>query len=180
MSIHTTNFDQYFESINNGNKKVGDLDKVPGKITSIQEYKSPKSGKKSLKLTISVNEGEVFTYLGFSNDKSVEITKARLVKLCIAAVGMEETKKIYEAAANDEDVDNEVDLILELGTKLNKKLKKNPVDVIVTRTKSEDGFWDTKWFIPDYNQQDGSEEEVEKPSTENTEDFLKDLAEEAK
>jgi len=175
MANMVTNFDQYFESINNGNKKVGDLDKVPGKITSIQEYKSTKSGKKSLKLTISVNEGEVFTYLGFSNDKSVEITKARLVKLCIAAVGMEETKKIYEAAANDEDVDNEVDLILELGTKINKKLKKNPVDVIVTRSKSEDGFWDVRWWLKD-SEDKKEETKAEEPSTENTEEFLKDLA----
>lgn len=175
MPIKTTNFDQYFSTIQN-QKKVGELENAPGKVTQISEYKSPKSGKTSLKLTIDVDGSDVYTYLGYSNEKSIEISKARLVKLCIAAIGMDGTKKIYEEAANDEDVSDDKDLILEIATRLNKKLKKTPVDVIVTRTKSEDGFWDTKWFIPDDNQQDGSKEEVEKPSTENTEDFLKDLA----
>ncbi len=88
---------------------------------------------------------------------------------------MEETKKIYEAAANDEDVDNEVDLILELGTKLNKKLKKNPVDVIVTRTKSEDGFWDVRWWLKDSEDQKEPKAEPAPESTD-TDQFLKDIA----
>lgn len=176
MSTITKNFDQYFESIKNQGQKIGELDKAEGTITSIQEYKSPKSGKKSLKLTITVNGGEIGTYLGYSTEKSAEISKARLVKLSIAAVGMEETRKIYEAAANDEDVESDADLIVELGNKLNKKLKKNTVKIVVSRTKSEDGFWNTTWHLPD----DKSESDVhpvpeENTKSENSDDFLGSL-----
>ena len=171
-------FDTYFETIKNNTGKIGELKDAEGKIVQIQEYKSQKSGKKSLKLTIAVDGGEVFTYLGFSNEKSIEITKARLTKLCIAAVGMAETKKIYEAAANDEDVEDDVDLILELGTKINKKLKKNSVEVVVTRTKTEDGFWDTKWHLKDSDEPALPEESKAKP--EDADDFLGEIAEEAK
>lgn len=173
--LKTTNFDQYFESIKNTTgKKVGELDKAPGKITSIAEYKSPKSGKNSLKITISVDGSDVFTYLGYSSEKSAEISKGRLVKLAIAAVGMDETKKIYEAAANDEDVEKDEEFIVEFATKLNKKIKKNPVDVVVTRKKEGD-FWDTKWFIPN----DPIAENSEGPKTEcqDGEKFLEDLVE---
>ena len=180
MANINKNFDEYFESIKNNTGKIGELKDANGKIVQIQEYKSQKSGKKSLKLTIAVDGGEVFTYLGFSNEKSIEITKARLTKLCIAAVGMAETKKIYEAAANDEDVDDDVDLILELGTKINKKLKKNQVEVVVTRTKTEDGFWDTRWHLPEAKSEGNSAEQPPIPqeseaSAESTDEFLNDL-----
>lgn len=180
MANINKNFDEYFESIKNNTGKIGELKDAEGKIVQIQEYKSQKSGKKSLKLTIAVDGGEVFTYLGFSNEKSIEITKARLTKLCIAAVGMAETKKIYEAAANDEDVEDDVDLILELGTKINKKLKKNSVEVVVTRTKTEDGFWDTKFHLPESKSEGSTTEQPPLPgeseaSAENTDEFLNDL-----
>ena len=180
MANINKDFDSYFESIKNNTGKIGELKDAEGKIVQIQEYKSQKSGKKSLKLTIAVDGGEVFTYLGFSNEKSIEITKARLTKLCIAAVGMAETKKIYEAAANDEDVEDDVDLILELGTKINKKLKKNSVEVVVTRTKTEDGFWDTKFHLPESKSEVNSTEQPPLPeeseaSAENTDEFLNDL-----
>lgn len=178
MANINKDFDSYFETIKNNTSKVGELKDADGKVTAIQEYKSAKSGKKSLKLTIAVEGGEVSTYLGYSNEKSAEISKARLTKLCIAAVGMAETKKIYEAAANDEDVEDDVDLILELGTKLNKKLKKNPVEVVVTRTKTEDGFWDCKWHLKDANEPALPEEAKAKP--EDADDFLGEIAKEAK
>lgn len=167
--ITMTNFDSYFNSIQN-QQKVGDLDNAPAKITSIQDYKSPKSGKNSLKLTINVNGSDIAAYLGYGSEKSAEISLARLTRLSVAAIGIEETKKIYEASANDEDVDTVPDLIVEFGTKLNKKIKKNPVDVLVTRHKEGD-FWDTKWFI----QSEETAETAEAPKTEETDEFLKDI-----
>ena len=179
MANINKDFDSYFETIKNNTGKIGELKDAEGKIVQIQEYKSQKSGKKSLKLTIAVDGGEVFTYLGFSNEKSIEITKARLTKLCIAAVGMAETKKIYEAVANDEDVTDDKDFILEFASKLNKKLRKNPTEVIVSRTKNEEkGLWDTKWHLKDSDEPALPEESKAKP--EDTDDFLGEIAEEAK
>lgn len=183
MSINTTNFNSYFDSIQT-KQKIGELEDVPAKVTSLAEYRSQKSGKTSIKLTISVNGGEVYTYLGYSNEKSAEISKARLVKLSVAAIGYDGTKKLYEDAANDEDVSTDAELIVEIANKLNKKLKKNPVDVIVSRKKDGD-FWDTKWRLPNdaaksEDQKTQSSEqpplpEESKTSTESTDEFLKDL-----
>lgn len=185
MSIKTNNFESYFGSIQT-KPKIGELEDAPAKITSLAEYRSQKSGKTSIKLTISVNGGEVYTYLGYSNEKSAEISKARLVKLSVAAIGYDGTKKLYEDAANDEDVTTDAELIVEIATKLNKKIKKNPVDVIVTRKKNGD-FWDTSWHLVS-NSETSNEEKTEAPksaeptlpeegkgSAESTEEFLKDL-----
>lgn len=185
MPIQTTNFNSYFDSIQT-KPKIGELKDVPAKVTSLAEYRSPRSGKTSIKLTISVNGGEIYTYLGYSNEKSAEISKARLVKLSIAAIGYDGTKKLYEDAANDEDVSTDAELIVEIATKLNKKLKKNPVDVIVSRKKDGD-FYDTKWRLPndtakteDQKTEGQSTEqpplpEESKGSAESTDEFLKDL-----
>lgn len=179
MANLTKNFDQYFETIQTNTSKIGELKDAEGKVTEINEYKSQKSGNRSLKMTINVNGGDIFTYLGFSSEKSMEITKARLTKLCIAAVGMAETKKIYEAVANDEDVTDDKDFILEFASKLNKKLRKNPTDVIVSRTKNEEkGLWDTKWHLKDSDEPALPEESKAKP--EDADDFLGEIAEEAK
>lgn len=177
MSIKTTNFDTYFESIQT-KPKVGELEDAPAKVTALSEYRSQKSGKTSIKLTIDVNGSEIYTYLGYSNEKSAEISKARLVKLAIAALGYDGTKKLYEEASNDEDVTTDVELLLEIATKLNKKVKKNPIDVIVTRKKSEDGFWDTKFYLPEDHKQDGSKEPKAEPAPEtgDADEFLKDIA----
>lgn len=177
MSIVTPNFDQYFDSIQT-KPKVGELDNVTAKVTSLAEYKSQKSGKTSIKLTINVNGSEIYTYLGYSNEKSAEISKARLVKLAIAALGYDGTKKLYEDAANDEDVTTDAELIVEIANKLNKKLKKNPVDVIVTR-KKEGEFWSTKWHLPESKSEESTSEvplpEESKASEEKTDEFLNDL-----
>lgn len=181
MSIKTTNFDSYFTTIQT-KPKIGELEDAPGKVTSLAEYKSPKSGKTSIKLTIDVNGVDIFTYLGYSNEKSAEISKARLVKLAIAALGYDGTKKLYEEAANDEDVTTDAELIVEIANKLNKKLKKNPVDVIVTR-KKEGEFWDCKWRLPadetktesTANANEPPLPEESKASAEGTDDFLNDL-----
>lgn len=182
MSIKTANFNQYFDSIQT-KPKVGELQDAQAKVTSLAEYKSQKSGKTSIKLTINVNGSEIYTYLGYSNEKSAEISKARLVKLAIAALGYDGTKKLYEDAANDEDVTTDAELIVEIANKLNKKLKKNPVDVIVTRKKDGD-FWDTKWRLPDDSSKtEESKANVNEPplpeeskaSAESTDDFLNEL-----
>lgn len=176
MANFNKSFDSYFESIKNQGQKIGELNEAEGSITAIQEYKSNKSGKSSLKLSISVQGGEIHTYLGYSSEKSAEISLARLTKLCIASVGMEETKKIYEAAANDEDVEDESDLIVELGLKLNKKLKKNPVKIIVSRTKTEDGFWDVRWHLADEPKSEQAQKTQEPPiPVENKEDDTGDF-----
>jgi hypothetical protein len=183
MSMNVTNFNSYFDSIQQ-KPKIGELEDAPAKITSLAEYRSQKSGKTSIKLTISVNGGEIYTYLGYSNEKSAEISKARLVNLSIAAIGYDGTKKLYEDAANDEDVTTDAELIVEIANKLNKKLKKNPVDVIVSRKKEGD-FWDTKWRLPsnDTKTEDQKTQCSEQPplpeegkgSAESTDEFLKDL-----
>ena len=182
MSIKTANFNQYFDSIQT-KPKVGELQDAQAKVTSIAEYKSQKSGKTSIKLTINVNGSEIYTYLGYSNEKSAEISKARLVKLAIAALGYDGTKKLYEDAANDEDVTTDAELIVEIANKLNKKLKKNPVDVIVTR-KKEGEFWDVRWRLPDDSSKtEGSTANVNEPplpeeskaSAEGTDEFLNEL-----
>lgn len=167
MAITTNNFDAYFQSIQN-KQKVGDLEDARGKVVSIAEHKSNKTGRTSLKMTIDVNGAEVYAYLGYNSDKSAEISKARLTKLSIAAIGIEETKKIYEAAANDEDVETDAEFIVEFAGKLNKKLKKSPVDIIVTRKKEGD-FWDTTWRLPDMS------DEEDAPKAEATDDFLQDI-----
>lgn len=180
MSIKTANFNQYFDSIQT-KPKVGELEDAPAKVTSLAEYKSQKSGKTSIKLTINVNGSEIYTYLGFSNEKSAEISKARLVKLAIAALGYDGTKKLYEDAANDEDVTTDAELIVEIANKLNKKLKKNPVDVIVSR-KKEGEFWNTSWHLPS-NESTKEESKTNEPplpeeskaSAEGTDEFLNEL-----
>jgi len=174
MANIVKDFDSYMDQIKNNTGKVGELTEAKGKVTAIQEYKSPKSGNKSLKMTIQVEGGEISAYLGFSTEKSIEITKARLTKLCIAAVGMAETKKIFEDVANDSDIDTEVDFILEFSAKLNKKLRKNPTEVIVSRTKNEEkGVWDVRWHLPEAEEVPLPEEN--KAKNENTDDFLGDL-----
>lgn len=180
MSIKTTDFQNYFDSIQT-KPKVGELDNAPAKVTALAEYRSQKSGKTSIKLTINVNGSEIYTYLGYSNEKSAEISKARLVKLAIAALGYDGTKKLYEDAANDEDVTTDAELIVEIATKLNKKLKKNPVDVIVSR-KKEGEFWDTRWHLPTdesktetANVNEPPLPEESKASAENTDEFLNEL-----
>lgn len=179
MAIMTNNFESYFGSIQT-KPKIGELDNVTAKITSLAEYRSSKSGKTSIKLTIDVNGGEIYTYLGYSNEKSAEISKARLVKLSVAAIGYDGTKKLYEEAANDEDVSTDAELIVEIATKLNKKIKKNPVEVIVSRKKEGD-FWDVKWRLPvDATKNEAKVDEPALPeegkgSAEDTDNFLNDL-----
>ena len=182
MSIKTTDFQNYFDSIKT-KPKVGELEDAQAKVTALTEYKSQKSGKTSIKLTINVNGSEIYTYLGYSNEKSAEISKARLVKLAIAAIGYDGTKKLYEDAANDEDVTTDAELIVEIANKLNKKLKKNPVDVIVTR-KKEGEFWDVRWRLPaDESKTEESKANVNEPplpeeskaSAESTDEFLNEL-----
>ena len=48
MANINKDFDSYFETIKNNTGKIGELKDAEGKIVQIQEYKSQKSGKKSI------------------------------------------------------------------------------------------------------------------------------------
>lgn len=62
------------------------------------------------------------------------------------SVSEEKAKAIFEAAANDEDVNDEPTLAEVLAEKLNKKLKNTPIEVYVDRVKDGD-FWNVKWRL---------------------------------
>lgn len=152
MANIITNFDQYYEGIKNSNgPKVGELKDKEAKITNISEHKSQKSGKTSIQLTINVDGSDISTYMGLTSDKSREISLARLTKLSVAAIGIEATKKLYEDAMKSEDNDSDEERLMDFALKVGKKLRKSPANVIVTRTKTEDGIWDTAWRLSDDN-----------------------------
>lgn len=150
MSI-TSSFDNYFTTIKTNPSKIGELKDKEAKVVNIGEHKSSKSGKTSIALTIDVDGTEISAYLGFGSEKSIEITLNRLTKLAISGLGMEVTKKLYEDAMNSEDSDSDEERIIDFATKIGRKFKKTPADVIINRTKSEDGFWDTSWRLPENN-----------------------------
>ncbi len=150
MSI-SANFNDYFTSIKTSSNKIGELKDKEAKVVNIGEHKSTKSGKTSIALTIDVDGTEISAYLGFSSEKSIEITLNRLTKLAISGLGMEVTKKLYEDAMNSEDNDTDEDRIIDFAQKIGKKFKKTPAVVIVSRSKTEDGFWDTNWRLPENN-----------------------------
>jgi hypothetical protein len=165
--ITNTSIEDYFSSIQTA-PKVGDLDNEICKITSVAEYKSTKSGKTSLKITFDKDGAEFGSYLGLGSEKAIDITNARLTKICAACVGPEEMMKMFKASYEDEDVENTRDLALDFAIKVNKKLKKNPVDAIVTRHKSEDGLWNVKWKLSDEDKEETADEQ---PSEKKEEDF---------
>jgi len=153
MSNIITSFDNYFSNIKNSTgSKVGELKDKEAKITNISEHKSQKSGKTSIQLTINVDGSDISTYMGLTSDKSREISLARLTKLSVAAIGIEATKKLYEDAMTSEDNDSDEERLMDFALKVGKKLRKSPANVIVTRTKTEDGIWDTNWRLSDDNQ----------------------------
>lgn len=174
MSITTDNFNDYFSSIQT-TPKVGDLDNATVKLISVAEYKSNKSGKTSLKITFD-NEGAEFgTYMGLGTDKAIDITNNRLLQIATAAIGAEEAIAMFKAAFEDEDNEHDTrEIAMDFATKVNKKLKKKPVDAIVTRQKGEDGLWSVKWRLPSADA-DKSEPEQEDTKTEETGDFLDSL-----
>lgn len=182
------NFDQYYEGIKNSNgPKVGELKDKEAKITNISEHKSQKSGKTSIQLTINVDGSEISTYMGLTSDKSREISLARLTKLSVAAIGIEATKKLYEDAMKSEDNDSDEERLMDFALKVGKKLRKSPANVIVTRTKTEDGIWDTSFRLSNDNafmsalQSKETATNVEQPpvpgeaKSESSDDFLSEL-----
>ena len=182
MSIKSNSFDEYFTSIQSTNK-VGDLENEVCKIISVAEYKSPKSGKTSLKITFDKDGAEFSSYFGLASDKSIDITNGRLIKLYTAATTPEDAMAAFKKSFEDEDNDHDTKSIaIDFATKLTKKLKKNPVEVIVTRHKNEEGLWDVKWKIKS-DEEEAAEKKVDEPSlpeegkasTENTDEFLNDL-----
>lgn len=172
MAITTENFNDYFSSIQTS-PKIGDLDNATAKLVSVAEYKSPKSGKTSLKITFDYEGAEFGTYLGLSTDKAIDITNSRLLKICTSAIGAEDAIKVFKEAFEDEDNGHDTKLIaMDFATKVNKKLKKKPVDAIVTRHKTPEGLWEVKWKLADEADKTESESESK---TEDTGDFLDSL-----
>lgn len=167
MAITTTEFDSYFSSIQTS-PKVGDLDNEICKIVSVAEYKSTKSGKTSLKITFDKDGAEFGSYLGLGSDKAIDITNSRLSKICAACVGPEEMVKMFKSSYDDEDVENTRDLAVDFAIKVNKKLKKSPVEAIVTRHKSEDGLWEVRWKLAEDDKEETADEQ---PSEKKEEDF---------
>lgn len=182
-------FTTYFSNIKNSNgPKVGELKDKEAKITNISEHKSQKSGKTSIQLTINVDGSDIYTYMGISSEKSREISLARLTKLSVAAIGIEATKKLYEDAMKSEDNDSDEERLMDFALKVGKKLRKSPANVIVTRTKNEEGIWDTNWRLADDNaftsalksdkedKSSAKEPPIPGESKEsNTDDFLREL-----
>ena len=145
MSI-TNSFDEFFNSNGTG-KKIGELKNKECKIAGLTEYKSTKSGKSSIKVSIDCEGTEIRTFLGYSTEGAMKISLSKLTHIATASVGKEEAKKMFEESCKDEDVSDNVDLILDYANKVNKKLRKNPVSVYVDREKDDQGFWNTKYRI---------------------------------
>lgn len=179
MSITKDNFNDYFNSIQTS-AKVGDLDNATVKLISVAEYKSTKSGKTSLKITFDHEGAEFGTYMGLGTDKAIDITNNRLLQIATAAIGAEYAIAMFKEAFEDEDNEHDTrEIAMDFATKLNKKLKKKPVDAIVTRHKSEEGLWEVKWKLPS-DEEEKSEDSAEAPKneptkTEDTGDFLDSL-----
>jgi hypothetical protein len=174
MANITTNFDEYYSSIQTS-AKVGDLDNATVKLISVAEYKSTKSGKTSLKITFDHEGAEFGTYMGLSTDKAIDITNNRLLQIATAVIGAEESIALFKSAFEDEDNEHDTrQIAMDFATKVNKKLKKKPVDAIVTRHKNDDGLWEVRWRIPSA-EDEKSEAEQEDTKTEDTGDFLDSL-----
>lgn len=182
MSVKSNDFESYFTSIQSTNK-VGDLENETCKLISVAEYKSQKSGKTSLKITFDKDGSEFSSYFGLASDKSIDITNGRLIKLYAASTTPEDAMAAFKKSFEDEDNDHETkNIAIDFATKLNKKLKKNPVEVIVTRHKNDEGLWDCKWKIKS-DEEEATEKKADEPalpeegkaSTENTDEFLNDL-----
>lgn len=174
MSITTDNFNDYFSSIQTS-AKVGDLDNATVKLISVAEYKSTKSGKTSLKITFDHDGAEFGAYMGLSTDKAIDITNNRLLQIATAAIGAEEAIAMFKAAFEDEDNEHDTrQIAMDFATKVNKKLKKKPVDAIVTRHKNDEGLWEVKWKLPS-DDEEKTESSDEAPKTEDSGDFLDSL-----
>lgn len=181
MSVKSNDFESYFTSIQSTNK-VGDLENETCKLISVAEYKSPKSGKTSLKIVFDKDGAEFSSYFGLASDKSIDITNGRLIKLYTAATSPEDAMAAFKKSFEDEDNDHDTKSIaIDFALKLNKKLKKNPVEVIVTRHKNEEGLWNVRWKLAsEETKSDESTQEVPLPeegkaTSENTDEFLNDL-----
>lgn len=174
MATIQNDFDSYFNSIQTS-PKVGDLDNAAVKLISVAEYKSTKSGKTSLKITFDHEGAEFGTYMGLSTDKAVDITNNRLLQIATAAIGAAEAISLFKSAFEDEDNEHDTrQIAMDFATKVNKKLKKKPVDAIVTRHKNDEGLWEVKWRIPSA-ESENPEPEHEDTKTEESGDFLDSL-----
>ena len=174
MATIQEDFNSYFTSIQT-TPKVGELDNATVKLISVAEYKSTKSGKTSLKITFDHEGAEFGTYMGLGTDKAIDITNNRLLQIATAAVGAEDAIAMFKGAFEDEDNEHDTrQIAMDFATKVNKKLKKKPVDAIVSRQKGEDGLWSVKWRLPSADAEKG-EPEQEDTKTEDSGDFLDSL-----
>jgi len=114
-------------------------------IVEAKAYKG-QFGKTSIKLTFAAADGGKFaSYMGIS-DKVGEITVQRLTRILVKSVGEEDAKRIFEKVANDEDVNNDKEFILEFASKVNRKLESSPVKVYVDRVKLGEN-WQVRWWF---------------------------------
>lgn len=128
-------------TISNSVKEVHDY----CSITEAKEYKG-QSGKTSIKLTfVTADDGKFASYMGVS-DKACEFSVQRLTRILVKSIGEEDAKRIFEKVANDEDVNNDKDFVLEFASKVNRKLESSPVKVYVDRVKNGEN-WQVKWYF---------------------------------
>ena len=114
-------------------------------VVEAKEYKG-QSGKTSVRLTFATADGGKFaSYMGIS-DKAGEITVQRLTRILVKSVGEEDAKRIFDKVANDEDVNNDKEFILEFASKVNRKLEASPVKVYVDRVKNGEN-WQVRWYF---------------------------------
>ena len=114
-------------------------------IVEAKEYKG-QSGKTSIKLTfVTADDGKFASYMGVS-DKACEFSVQRLTRILVKSIGEEDAQRIFEKVANDDDLNNDKDFILEFATKVNRKLESSPVKVYVDRVKNGEN-WQVKWYF---------------------------------
>lgn len=104
------------------------------------------TNKTSIQLNFVTDEGGTFKSFMGVVDRAGEITVQRLTKLLVKAVGEEAAKRIFDKVANDEDVNTDKEFVLELASKVDKKLSVSPVKVYADRTKNGDN-WNVKWYF---------------------------------
>lgn len=147
-------------------------------IVEAKEYKG-QSGKTSIKLTfVTADDGKFAAYMGIS-DKACEFSVQRLTRILVKSIGEEDAKRIFDKVANDDDVNNDKDFVLEFATKVNRKLESSPVKVYVDRVKNGEN-WQVKWYFEkpadnsiatDNNALNNAVDKVVKANTTKTDDF---------
>lgn len=159
------------ETLNSLSKpRLGEFEDF-AQIVGIEEYKSAKTGKTSIKLNFKYNDSDFGSFMGLTA-KSLDITTKQIVRILVLAVGVEKAKEIFDKVAADEDTEDDLTFALELKNKLNNKLRSNPVKVWVIRKKEGD-FWSVKWYDkkPEKTELEKNNEAVDKAANETADSF---------